>query len=226
MQVSVFSNQASWVEAALDELRGAVDRAAAEGRAALALCLAGGLSPEGVYRAMAALPLQGMAVDLWLGDERAVPAGDPARNGSMIARAFEPCAWEPRPRLRPWPETPSEADAAAAALGYEAELTASLGPAPIFDLALLGLGADGHTASIFPGSPPAPAGRLAYPSRSPLPPYARMTLAPGVLHAARRRIFLVKGGDKLEALRRLEAEDPSIPASLMAGPGALVLYLG
>lgn len=226
MQVVTFSNQASWIEAALDELRRAADNAIAQGHTALALCLAGGLSPESVYRAMAALSLRGLAVDLWLGDERAVPVGDPARNGSMVARALASCAWDPPPRLRLWPETRDESDAHPAAARYQEALIDSLGPSPVFDLAFLGLGADGHTASLFPGAPPGEAGRLAFPTRSPLPPHARMTLSPELLRSARRRIFLVKGGDKLEALRRLEAEDPSIPASLLAGPGALILYLG
>ena len=52
-----------------------------------------------------------------------------------------------------------------------------------------------------------------------------MTLTLGALESARRRVFLVRGGDKLEALRKLEAEDPAIPASRLAGPGALALFL-
>ncbi|MGA2547948.1 MAG: 6-phosphogluconolactonase [Rectinemataceae bacterium] len=233
MLVSTFSNAHSWIEAALDELRAAAKAAREEGRASLALCLAGGLTPEGVYRSMAALPLGGLAAELWLGDERVVPAGDAARNGVMAARAFTGCVWEPTPRLRLWPDAETEGEAPAAAARYEAELLAALGPEPTFDLALMGLGADGHTASLFPGSPLLKEAsdstlrpRLTAVARSPVPPFARMTLTLGALRSARRRIFLVKGADKLPALRKLEAEDSSIPASLLAGPGSLVLYLG
>jgi 6-phosphogluconolactonase len=232
MLVSTFSSELSWIEAALDELRAAAETARAEGRASLALCLAGGLTPERVYRSMAALPLGGSAAELWLGDERVVPAGDAARNGAMAARAFAGCAWDPLPRLRLWPDAETEGEAPAAAARYEAELLEALGNAPSFDLALMGLGADGHTASLFPGSPLLKEAsdstgrtRLTAVARSPVPPFGRMTLTLGALKSARRRVFLVRGADKLPALRKLEAEDSSIPASLLAGPGALVLYL-
>ena len=233
MRVIEFPDEGRWIDAAAGELGSAADRARSAGSGALALCLAGGLTPERVYRAMAALPLAGLSVDLWLGDERAVPADDPSRNGLMAARSFADCAWERPPRLHLWPEAASEEETGRACAGYEAELLAALGPRPIFDLAFLGLGADGHTASIFPrpadaaedARPEGAEGRLAHPSRSPAPPYARMTLSLSILGAARRRLFLVRGEDKLPALRKLEAEDPSIPASLLAGPGSLVLYL-
>ena len=225
-----FGNEAEWIAAAVDELHTAAAAAQAEGRNSLSLCLAGGLTPEVVYRAMAALPLAGLAVDLWLGDERVVPAGDAARNALMAARAFADYAWDPPPRLRSWPDTATEADAPVAATRYETELRAALGSAPSFDLALLGLGADGHSASLFPATAPELArgigGRLTAVTISPLPPHTRMTLTQAAFARARRTVFLVKGADKLPALRKLEAEDPSIPASLLAGPGAVVLYLG
>ena len=243
MVVRRYGIEAEWIAAAVDELRAAastaVQRAAADhagaatgsvGQIPLSLCLAGGLTPEVVYRAMAALPLVGLAVDLWLGDERAVPAGDVARNALMAARAFAVCAWAPPPRLRPWPGTATEADASAAAARYEAELRAALGSAPAFDLVLLGLGADGHSASLFPATAPELArgigGRLTAVTTSPLPPFTRMTMTQAAFARARRTVFLVKGADKLPALRKLEAGDPSIPASLFAGPGTIGLYLG
>jgi 6-phosphogluconolactonase len=237
MRVIEFSREAPWIEAALGEFRAAHSAAREEGRASLSLCLAGGLTPETVYRAMAALSLRGTLVELWLGDERAVGSGDAARNGGMVERAFAGCAWEPRPRIRLWPSTETEAEAEAACSAYAAELRSSLGAEPSFDLALLGLGADGHTASVFPGSPETaprlpgtrPAAsegeeRIAYVSISPRPPFTRMTLSLALIRRARRRVFLVRGADKLPALRALEAEDPSIPASSLSGPGALALF--
>jgi 6-phosphogluconolactonase len=233
MEVASFRREGEWIDAAVGELRAARDEARSGGRASLALCLAGGLTPEPLYRGMSGLPLGGSPIELWLGDERVVPAGDPARNGSMVARSFAGCAWDPSPRLRLWPEAETEEEAVSASARYEAELRASLGVRPSFDLVFLGLGADGHTASIFPGSPLMEASsdgpglpRLAAVARAPVAPFGRMTLTPAALRSARRRIFLVRGADKLPALRRLEAEDPSIPATLLAGAGALVLYLG
>jgi 6-phosphogluconolactonase len=232
MQIVVFSSEAEWIHAAVEGLLAAADSARKANRSSLSLCLAGGLTPEPVYRAMSTLSFEGLAVDLWLGDERVVPPGDAARNGDMISRAFAGCSWTPPPRLRLWPEAETEAEAASACERYEAELRASLGPEPGFDLAILGLGADGHTASLFPASPillapaePFGAVRLAATARSPLPPLDRMTLTLAALRSARRRIFLVKGADKLPALRKLEAEDSGIPASLIAGPGDRALYL-
>lgn len=228
MLIRRFDNEGAWIEAALDALRDAIEdaraRAPEKGRARLALCLAGGNTPEPVYRAMAALDIGNLSAELWLGDERLVWAGDPARNGLMVERAFSRCAWRPAPRIRQWPfERPGERPDAEIAASYAAELVESLGPALRFDLAILGLGADGHTASLFPGRP-APTG-LAAPATSPLPPRDRLTLTFEALSAARKRIFLVRGGDKAEAIGRLEAEEPSIPASALAGRGSEVLYL-
>lgn len=227
MLIRRFDEEDAWIEAALEHLRDALARArsrsAGEGGLRLSLCLAGGNTPEPVYRAMAALRLEG-AFDLWLGDERLIWSRDPARNGLMVERAFSRCAWRPAPRIRQWPfERPGERPEAEIAAAYEAQLVEALGPAPRFDLAILGLGADGHSASLFPGQT-LPSG-LAAPATSPLPPRDRLTLTLDALSGARKRVFLVRGGDKAEAIARLEAEDPSIPASALAGPGSEALYL-
>jgi 6-phosphogluconolactonase len=225
MVIRRLGSEAEWIGAAVAELGEAVGRALAEGRRALALCLAGGATPEPVYRAMAALPLRGFEVDLWLGDERAVPEDDPARNGLMVARAFADCEWQPAPRLRPWPPTGGGAGLAAAAREYAAELVDSLGPAPAFDLAILGLGADGHAASLFPGSAALSEGELlAVATRAPVAPLDRLTLTYRALGASRSILFLVRGPGKLEALGRLEAADPALPATRLASR-ALVLCL-
>jgi 6-phosphogluconolactonase len=225
-----FADAASWIGAAVGELREAARQARAAGRGRLDLCLAGGTTPEPVYRAMAALALQGLDAHLWLGDERAVPPADPARNGAMIERAFEACAWEPYPGIRLWPEAATEAEAEEAAAAYESELAAALGARPAFDLAMLGLGADGHTASLFPGRGEGSAARssprgLAAVAVSPTQPALRMTLTFAALAPAARRVFVVRGPDKLGAVGRLAEEDPALPASALAGPGSIILYL-
>jgi len=225
-----FADAASWIGAAVGELREAARQARAAGRGGLALCLAGGTTPEPVYRAMAALALEGLDAQLWLGDERAVPNSDPARNGTMIERAFEDCAWEPYPRIRHWPEAATEAEAEEAAAAYESELSAALGARPAFDLAMLGLGSDGHTASLFPWRGEGSAARssprgLAAVAISPTLPALRMTLTFAALAPAARRVFLVRGPDKLGAVGRLAEEDPALPASALAGPGSIILYL-
>jgi 6-phosphogluconolactonase len=225
-----FADAASWIGAAIGELREAARLARASGRRRLALCLAGGATPEPVYRAMAAARLEGLDAELWLGDERAVPPTDPARNGAMVAAAFEDCTWNPYPRIKQWPEATTEAEAEEAAGAYEAELAAALGSPPAFDLAMLGLGADGHTASLFPSRGEGVAARstpggLAAVAVSPIRPSLRMTLTFEALAPSLRRVFLVRGPDKLGAVGRLAEEDPALPASTLAGPGSIILYL-
>jgi 6-phosphogluconolactonase len=230
MVVRRFEDEASWVAAALGEFSAAAEDARAAGRSSLSLCLAGGSTPEVVYRAMAAIPLEGLAVDIWLGDERAVAPDDSARNGMMIGRAFADCAWTPAPALHLWPalvSAPAALERAAAQ--YEEELSLSLGPCPVFDLALLGIGADGHTASLFPLSPllndSVPVSVLASPARSPLPPFDRLTLTLSALSGARRIAFLVRGDEKREAIARVARGDPDAPASRLTGEGRTILSL-
>ncbi len=225
-----FADSASWIGAAIGELREAARLARSSGRGRLALCLSGGTTPEPVYRALAAQRLSGLDAELWLGDERAVSSADPARNGGLVGRAFEDCAWDPYPRVKAWPEAETEDAAEEAAEAYEAELAASLGAKPAFDLCFLGLGADGHTASLFPwkgtggAARPAPLG-LAAVAFSPIAPKLRMTLSFEALSGARRRVFLVRGPDKLGSVGRLAEEDPALPASRLAGSESIILYL-
>jgi 6-phosphogluconolactonase len=232
----------SWIGLFVDEFLAAARRARAAHRGALRLCLAGGATPEPIYRAIAraiaALPDAGMTIELWPGDERVVPPGDPARNGDMIAKAFSEAGSSVR--LRQWPsgafepaqdgrELPGERLEAAArrdAAVYAARLAEEAGSAPAFDLAILGLGADGHTASLFPGDPAlAERGALAAVARAPSPPALRMTLTYPALAGARRTLFAVSGAEKAAIVRALAAEDPALSASAAGGADRAIVYL-
>lgn len=192
----------------------------------LDLCLAGGSTPLPVYAELASDPLlesafRGIPLRLWLGDERQVPADDPDRNGKAIERAFSGCRWTPSPEIRLWPDSVSSWIACRA---YESSLYALCGPKPAFDLVLLGLGADGHTASLFSGEPALEERRsLAMPSRSPRAPFDRMTLTPAILGASPNRIFIARGKDKARIIERLRVRDAELPASRLA-EAAEILY--
>lgn len=249
MQLLTFEDEASWIAALVEEVGQLAASAAAVAprRDGLRLCLAGGTTPAPVYRALAALSLDGPALELWPGDERFVPSGDPNRNGSMIAAAFGPAlatagqagARTPAARLVPWPEPRlasgrglAEASdeelfaaAEAACAEYEALLRRELGAHPVFDLALLGLGPDGHTASLFPGQRALDElTRLCAASIAPAEPRIRMSFTYPQLSASRRVRFLVRGPGKADIVARLAAGDASLPAAHLTAPDQAILY--
>ena len=220
MRLIRFRDEAAWIAAVVAQFAAAADEVRSTGRRALHLCLAGGTTPESVYRAMAALPLRGTEVHLWLGDERDVDTGDESRNGRLVAACFSHAAWDPRPH--PWPS----GDRAAACHAYATELAAALGPRPAFDLVLLGLGADGHAASLFPGDPILDVrDGLAAPSVAPNAPFGRLSLTYTAFAAARRLRFLVRGPEKAAAVDRLAADDAGLPAARIGGLDKAILYL-
>jgi 6-phosphogluconolactonase len=152
-------------------------------------------------------------VHLWYGDERCVPFDDPDSNhGQVRARLRAPGAvWHPMPG-------PSGPQAGAA--GYERELADV-----VFDLTHLGMGPDGHTASLFPDHPVLDApGRAAGVSDSPKPPPERITLTLAALNGSRRIVLLVTGAEKADALARALGEpDRGTPASLLEARRLTVL---
>jgi 6-phosphogluconolactonase len=186
------------------------------------LALSGGRTPGPMLRALAREALPWGQVHLFQVDERAAPEGDPERNWTQICvdllDALDPAG--PGPRLHPMPA--AEPDLAAAAERYAGELEAVAGRPPVLDLVQLGLGDDGHTASLVPGD--AVLARLDAPVAATglYRGLRRLTLTLPTLAAARRVIWLVTGGEKREALRRLRAADAAIPAGRVARGGAVV----
>lgn len=198
MEVLRFRNEGEWIEAVRRAFREAADAARARGSPSLRLCLAGGRTPEPAYRALARTPLRDLRVELWLGDEREVDPASPDRNGGLVLRAFRDCAWVPAPSFLLWPA----GSAAKACVAVEARLGGL--EEPYFDLSLLGVGEDGHTAGIFPGGPEAEEPeRLAVPSRAPSEPRSRMTLTPRALASTRELRYLLRGPAKLGLADRL-----------------------
>lgn len=195
---------------AVARIRAAADAAiAARGR--FLLVLAGGDTPKALYEDLAAQRCDWQHWRLFLSDERCLPDGDPARNETMVRHTWLDPAGIAADRLT----APHGTDATAAALGYARAIEA-IGP---FDLVLLGVGEDGHTASLFPGLPPgdsdnAPAALPVH--DAPKPPPERVTLSTRRLCEAHHVLFMAKGAGKRVALDRWRAGEP-LPAARIGG---------
>jgi 6-phosphogluconolactonase len=193
------------------------------------VALSGGSTPKHAYELAAQSDADLSAATLWLGDERVVPEDDERSNLRMVRQALtDRLPEERRPRLMPV-DTSLGPDAAAAA--YEALLLATIGRHPRLDLALMGLGPDGHTASLFPGQPAvAETQRYAVgvPNAGMEPMVARVTLTLPLFNTAREVVFLVAGADKAPAVARAfgTRPDESLPAALVRpGAGTLMVVL-
>lgn len=169
---------------------------AIERRGRFLIVLAGGNTPSAVYRMVRTANTDWSRWHVYFGDERCLPAGDAGRNGRMAADAWLDHVAIPQEQVHP---IPGELGAKAAALAY-AETLHGVGD---FDLVLLGLGEDGHTASLFPGRdwggmPNAP--DVLAVLDAPKPPAQRVTLSAARLSRAREVIFLVQGLSKRDAV--------------------------
>jgi 6-phosphogluconolactonase len=200
---------------------------AAEARAAVAargrflLAVSGGHTPWLMLRALAGEQVPWAEVWLVQVDERVAPAGDPARNLTHLGESLLT-----RVPLRPEHilAMPVEApDLEAAARGYAHVLQEVAGIPPVLDLVHLGLGPDGHTASLVPGDPVLVVADADVALTGVYQGKRRMTLTYPVLNRARRILWVVTGGEKAEPLVRLRAADPSIPAGRVRQDQALVL---
>lgn len=183
------------------------------------LVLAGGHTPRDVYRALRAARTDWSAWHLYFGDERCVPPDDPARNSRMALEAWLDSVPVPARQVH---AIPAELGAPEAARMY-AEMLRTVGD---FDLVLLGLGEDGHTASLFPGREwgterGAPDALAVF--DAPKPPPERVSLSAARLSRARQVIFLVAGESKRRAVSEWRA-GKNIPArSIVPAAGVDVL---
>lgn len=194
--------------AAAAHIAGRAQRTIAD-RRHFALALSGGSSPLPMFEALAAADIPWEFVHLYQVDERLVPVDSPARNFAAIRERLVGRVAIPADQVHPMPV--ERRDPRAAAADYADTLRRTLGPGGVLDLVHLGLGADGHTASLLPGDPALdePADVIV---SQPYQGARRLSLSAAVLSAARERVWLVTGADKRGALGRLLAGDPGIPA--------------
>ena len=206
----VFPDDASLVANALAQVLAAACDAIAQ-HGAFDIVLAGGNTPRKLYRALRHADMDWTRWHAWYGDERCAPPDDPERNSRMAGDEWLDHVAIPRANIHP---IPAEAGARDAAVLYARELRG----VDAFDLVLLGLGEDGHTASLFPGhgwgahtdSPDAMAVFDA-----PKPPPERVSLSAQRLSRARHVLFLVEGASKRDAVAAWKRGD-AIPAASIA----------
>ena len=193
-----------------------IDAQAERGQASIVLT--GGRIAAAVYRAVRDLPARDAVdwsrVDIWWGDERFLPAGHPDRNETQARAALLDHLPLTPARVHPMPPSdgPDGADPEAAAARYAEALVAAGGPAalPHFDVLMLGVGEDGHVASIFPEHPVGYENRAVAAVRgSPKPPPVRVTLTRSTINSAEEVWLLVSGEAKADAVADALSAPPS-----------------
>lgn len=190
---------AAFVDAAVAHLTRTLE-AARDARGVVSVALAGGSTPRPVYSALATrAELDWTRIDVFFGDERAVPPDDPDSNYRMARETLFELADVPEDRVHRMEA--ERQDLERAADEYAAGLPAA------FDLMLLGIGEDGHTASLFPGSPALEErSRLVVPVTGSKEPRTRLTVTPPVIARAREIVVLATGRAKAGPVAR--ALDP------------------
>ena len=208
--------------------RRAAERVAEEARAAVAergrfgFAVSGGSTPWKMLRALADEDVPWRGVHVFQVDERIAPAGDPDRNLTHLEESL--LAHAPLAPEQVHAMGVEDSDLEAAAALYARALEDVAGSPPTLDLVHLGLGPDGHTASLVPGDPVLEVSdRDVALTVNPYQDRRRMTLTYPFLNRARGILWLVTGGSKVEMLERLRSGDPSIPAGRVSSDRAVVL---
>lgn len=218
------------VAAALADTFLATARDAIANRGSFAVSLAGGTTPKAAYALLAQSPrasaIDWNAVQVYFGDERCVPPDHEQSNFKMANDAFMRALALPSAHIH---RMHGEDDPAKAAQAYREDILASLGAQPRFDLVMLGMGPDGHTASLFPGGDPLTDNdalvRAVY---SQSQSQWRITLTPALLNAARAVVFAVEGAGKTATLMSVREGpyDPSrYPSQIIAPADGTLTWL-
>jgi 6-phosphogluconolactonase len=196
--------------------------AAVPARGRFIMAVSGGRTPWLMLRALADEQLPWENVHVFQVDERAAPAADPDRNLTHLRESLLDHA----PLLRPdhihaMPVETADLDRAAGQ--YALTLQEVAGSPPVLDLVHLGLGPDGHTASLVPGDPVLDVTDADVAATGAYQGRRRMTLTFPIINRSRRVLWLVTGGEKAGTLVRLRDGDPSIPASRVRQDRAVIL---
>ena len=195
--------------------------AAVAARGRFIMAISGGRSPWQMLRALADEPVPWGQVHVVQVDERVAPAGDSARNLTHIRESLLEYAPLPPEQIHAMPV--EEEDLEAAAASYARLIEKIAGSGAVLDLAHLGLGPDGHTASLVPGDPVLDVTDRDVALTGVYQQRRRMTLTYPILNRSRRILWLVTGAEKAQMLARLQRGDGTIPAGRIRQDAAMVL---
>ena len=210
--IGVYRAGASYGEVAAGVLAQALRARLEETRGRVSFAVSGGHTPAPAFRALSDLPVDWSRVDIYQVDERVAPDGDAARN---LVGLRESLGDHVDAVVHPMPVNAPDLDAAATE--YAAKLPA------VIDVVHLGLGDDGHTASLVPGDPVLDLTDASVAVTQPYRGHRRMTLTFGPLARARELVWIVAGEDKAPMIRLLMEADPSIPAGRVPQDRAIVV---
>jgi 6-phosphogluconolactonase len=196
-------------------------RAAIAKRGRFILAVSGGHTPWQMLRDLAEMDLPWQGVHVAQVDERVAPEGDPDRNLTHLKESLQALAPLPPEQVRAMPV--GDPDLASAAQRYAQTLCEIAGNPPVLDLAHLGLGPDGHTASLVPGDPVLDVTDADVAVTGVYQGRKRMTLTFPILDRARRILWVVTGENKAAMLVRLRDGDRTIPAGRVRQDRATVL---
>ena len=228
MRARVLPDLDALSDAAAREIAGAAQRAI-DLRERFLVALAGGRTPTRTYESLALAPLKDEvdwgSVEFFWSDERAVPPDHPDSNYGMARRTLLTPLGVDDVRVHRMPGEAPDLDRAARE--YESELVRCAGARPVLDLVLLGVGADGHTASLFPGTDAlAETSRWVVATAKPGSAAGRLTLTFPAILAARQIMVLVTGIDKAEVLQLAMEGGPfaGLPAQRLQEAGSRVAW--
>jgi 6-phosphogluconolactonase len=220
MDVEVFDNAESVARAAASTIASdARDAVAARGRFTMAV--SGGKAPWEMLRALANEDVPWKDVYVFQVDERIAPAGDPDRNLTHLRESLLEHAPLPPNQIFAMPVEAS--DLQAAALEYSQTLKTVSGSPAILDLAHLGMGPDGHTASLVPDDPVLNVSNADVALTGVYMGRRRMTLTFPIINRSRRILWLITGSEKVPMFPRMREADPTIPAGRVSQAQALVM---
>jgi len=212
----VLPDQRALVTAVSERILGSA-RKAINGQGVFRIVLAGGTTPEAVYRRLAAAATDWSCWQIFFGDERCLPAAHAERNSVMASECWLQRVALPAANIH---VIPAETGARVAAQAYVPLIEKALP----FDLVLLGMGEDGHTASLFPGQQHA-AGELVHAVHdAPKPPPDRVSLGVAALNAAAEVLVMVSGAGKHAAVQRWKRGD-ELPVAGIHGQTGVDVYI-